>query len=161
MITSIDSFRGLLQIAADKNTEFLEFTIEQLEERLLKKWFGYALYKKIIAETPEAVITTLLDGAEYTDEKGKTQYLTGLKKTLPYFMYFYIVRDQQTQNTENGEVDVTFENAIASDPTPKLVQNYNQGVKFINEIFEYIEYKEDDYPDADLCNYLDYITRFF
>jgi len=139
MITDLAKLNGLLDVATDNNTEFVNFIIEQKEPELLKNWFGYALAKDIQASTPSTEAQGLIDGGEYNDTEGDLQELVGLKTILPYFLYFYIVRAEQFKNTEQGERYSKSENTEQVSPNAKLCENYNMGVKYVNEMIEYIE----------------------
>ena len=150
MITNLDDFTGLLQANKDSLEAYYTAIITQKEPMLLKRWFGYAVAKELQVATPTTEYAFLLDGGEYTDADGILQELTGLKKALPHIMYFYCVREQQTQNASIGQVEALAENSKPSNPTPKLTKNYNQGVEYINEVFDYMT--EYDYND-------DYIRR--
>ena len=159
-ITDTTLFIGLLNIAADNISDSMDDIIEQKEAELLPKWFGYALYKDITAVSPSTAAAVLVNGEEYTDSNGDLQYLTGLKDFLQYFMYFYIVRDEQSINSEIGERESISENAQKVDVTDKLNQNYNKGVQPINEMLDYINDNLTDYPHAILSSHLGTLNRF-
>ena len=160
MIVELTSFKGLLDISTDKIEDNLTFIIEQKEPGLLECWFGYALAKDIQSDSPSSEAQVLIDGVEYTDSSGDLQMLTGLKDLLPYWLYFYIVRDQQMQNSSLGELDFAVENSTKVDPVAKMVQNYNKGVDYTNEMIEYISDRLDVYTTANLSNYQEYVNIF-
>ena len=151
MITDITLFKGLLQINDAKLQVYSEDIIEQKEPELLRQWFGYALAKDILAATPSTEAQELIDGKEYTDTNGDLQLLTGLKTYLPYYMYFYVLRDQQSITTTLGQQSALAENSAKTDITDKIVKNYNKGVIFANDMIDYIEDNEDVYTTAILC----------
>ena len=96
MITIAAKMIGQLQVeAGNLSTYFTNFG-NQKENELLTDWFGYALAKDIQATTPSTEAQALLDGFEYTDTSGYLQKVTGLEDSLPYFIYFYFVRDKQS-----------------------------------------------------------------
>ena len=160
MITDVAKFNGILNIASDNNTEFLDYIIAQKEPELLKSWFGYALAKDIQSLTPSAEAQVLIDGGEFTDSSGDLQELVGLKTILPYIMYFYIVKNQQSRNSEQGERESTYENAEQVSPVQKLCKNYNTGVKYVNEMIDYIEDRTDTYDTYIVRPYLNTINQF-
>ena len=162
MAITIDNtkFIGLLNLEVTPDTEYLDAVSAQIIADILPKWFGYALAKEIQAVTPSADVQKLIDGLEYTDTSGLLQKLTGLDEYLLYFIYFYYVRDKVTFDSNLGSQEALAENAKASNPTSKLVQNYNQGVKHCNDMISYISDNSATYTTADLTAYLDNINTF-
>ena len=161
MITDASKLIGLSFLNRDSLEEYQDFIIEEKEPELLIDWFGYELAKDIMSETPSTEAQALIDGFEYTDSSGDLQKLTGLEKSLVYFMYFYIARDQRSITTSLGEKEALAENAAVYDPAPKLVQNYNTGVKYVNQMIYYLRHEgPNDYLTFDFKGYLETINRF-
>jgi len=159
MITDISKLNGLSFINSDTTSDFQTNIINQKEPELLKAWFGYALAKDLL-DTPSTEAQSLIDGFEYTDDNGDLQEVVGLKDFLQYFMYFYIVRDEQSNNTSLGQQEALAENSAKTSPNHKLCENYNKGVLDLNWMLKYVNDHEDDYPHAIINCYVDDINLF-
>ena len=160
MITDTSKFVGLLFVNSDTDDGFQEEVINQQEAELLPKWFGYELAKDLLSDTPSTEAQKLIDGFEHSNDAGELQKLTGLAAFLPYIMYFYIVRDEQSNNTSLGQQEALAENSTKADPTAKLCQNYNKGVRYVNDMIEYLYEHSTDYTTAVLDGYEETINLF-
>lgn len=154
MITDKTKLVGLLQIEVSNLDDYLDDIIGQKESELLERWFGYALAKDLQSATPSTEAQTLLDGFEYTDDDGDLQYIRPLSIVLPYFIYFYVVRDKQLTDSNVGTISELAENSQAANPLYKLTQNYNRGVELINLMIDYVN-------DNSTETYTDYVCNGF
>lgn len=76
--------------------------ITEAEQLYIKPILGTSLFLKLLNKKLDENSQRLLDGGIYTDEKGKTQSLVGLKVTLSYFVYAQNVMSGDFQSTRFG-----------------------------------------------------------
>lgn len=158
MITDDSKFVGLLHLGESSLNSSLDEIIEQKEPELLQDWFGYELAKDIQSATPSTEAQALINGFEYTNSNGDLAQATGLDEILPYFIFFYYVRENQTSNSPIGGLSELAENSVRAMPTMKLVTNYNRGVELINEVIEYVGENDDVYTSFVFNGYCKHIT---
>lgn len=159
MITDKTKLIGLLKTEASNLGTYLDNIINQKEPELLEDWFGYSIKKDLLSASPSTEAQALIDGFEYTDDNGDLQYLTGLSDVLPYFIYYYVVRDKQTSGTNVGQVSALAENVQKVTPLQKLATNYNRGCDLINEMIWYVNDNDDTYTDVVYNGYVSYISK--
>lgn len=122
----------------------------QIQDEVLLNLLGYATYKDMNDNISDAKYQNLLNGVEYTDSAGNLQKAVGIKVMLPYFFYFFYSRDIQSYNSTLGEFESLAENsqqATRSKLNSKIVNNYNQGIVYYDQLIDYMELNSEDYPN--------------
>lgn len=90
--------RPIGKVDPDKLTAY----ITEAEQLYIKPILGTSLFLRLLNEELDENAQRLLDGGIYTDEKGETQSLVGLKVTLSYFVYAQNVMSGDFQSTRFG-----------------------------------------------------------
>lgn len=152
----ITEFIGDVAVSQNKyNTDHLNQIIADTEERILKDLLGDDLYHKFIdglaLETPPDIYVDLRDGLTYKvyNKDGvlvNVKY-EGVKKMLRYFTFAEIIKFQDSENTDVGQVEPNQSNSnrVAKNQLAVKIENaYNKGVALYG---------------FDIENYSDYITN--
>lgn len=112
----------------------------------LRYLVGDAVYKQLVNSEDNV----LLNGGEYTDEKGDTHIIAGLKKAVAYFAYSRVVKFGNSLPTRFG----TMNNDDGYSSRAELKERqmisddaYSIGVKYIKEVLAYL--KKDDCKPAE------------
>lgn len=92
--------RPIGKVSAEKITAF----ITEVENTIIRKVLGDALYSRIIRGEMNEEIHTLLDGGDYTSKDGGFRMLTGLKTAIAYYVYAQNVRAGDMESTRYGMV---------------------------------------------------------
>jgi hypothetical protein len=159
-ITDKTKLIGLLKLETSNLDDYLDDIIDQLEPDLLDAWFGYAMRKDLLSDTPSTEAQALIDGFEYTDDDGYLQKIVGLSDSLVYFVYYWVVRDKQTTDSNIGGLSELAENAQRANPVQKAVNNYNRGVYHVNNMIEYVNDNDDTYTDFEWKSYIFEINQY-
>ncbi|MFA5234191.1 MAG: hypothetical protein WC390_07310 [Sulfurimonas sp.] len=157
LFNSITDFTGEINITQSKYGKTdLSLIIATVEEEILKSLLGEDLYLKLITDCATGVPVTqkyidLVNGKTYSvdNEDGVTVNVNyqGIKKMLRYFTYAEILKYQESQNTEVGQVEADQNNSVRmskSQLAVKIEKYYNNGIA----LYGY-----------DIENYSDYITN--
>jgi hypothetical protein len=154
----ITDFTGEFNITQSKyGNSDLTLLITEVEEKILNDLLGEDLRLKFIADlasiTPTQKYIDLRDGKVYSvvNEDGVTVNVNyqGIKKMLKYFTYCEILKFQDSQNTEVGQVIPKQQNSTRLSEKPnqlsvKIEKYYNKGC----DLYGY-----------DIENYSDYLTN--
>lgn len=156
-------FFGPLLIAQKSDSSVsssLSSFIDQYEEELLTDLFGYELYKAYktgiaVAPTPDAKWTSIRDGKEYTNRSGILTRWKGLKFTdgaakkslIANYVYWHWMRNEATATTGTGEKVANAQNASNASGYRKMVDAWNQMVRWNWELVEFLLSHPDDYPE--------------
>jgi len=153
---TLADFTGEVNVSQNKyaNTD-LTYIIASVEESILKDLLGEDLYNKFITDlasiTPSAIYTDLRDGKTYTvqNSDGVTVNVLykGIKPMLKYFTHAELIKFQDSQNTETGQVTPENNNSVRmvkAHFSALIEASYNKGVA----LYSY-----------DIENYSDYITN--
>ncbi len=144
----LSDFSGELNISQSKygNADLISI-IATVEEKILKDLLGEDLYLKLI--TTPANYTDLINGCTYSviNEEGITVNVIyqGLKPMLKYFTYAELLKHQQSENTEVGQVEPLQNNSIRmtkNNLSVKISEAYNKGVKLYG--FDIENWKNDN-----------------
>ena len=110
----------------------------------LRYLVGDDVYKQLI----DSKDFVLLNGGEYTDRKGDTHIIAGLKKAVAYFSYSRIVKFGNSLPTRFG----TMQNDDGYSSRAELKERqmvsddaYNIGLKYTKEVLTYLQ-KDDCKP---------------
>jgi len=114
-----------------------------IEDEIMKDLLGFELYTLLKAAPTDAKYTALLNGGSYTASNGYLTEVKGIKEMLPYFYFFYSLRNLASYNTSAGEFAAQAQNAegAAENLTRKLVHAYNKGVDLYNQLYGFIQFK--------------------
>lgn len=140
MIIGIEDIKAIRPIydSLDSEERVLPY-IREAEVLFIIPAIGAATFKAI-EETPEAY-TLVLDGGFYQDERGETQYLTGLKKAAAYLAYSRLVTNQQVSVTTYG-VDYMQSEYSQRVDTKALTYQSNEakevGMQILSELQKYL-----------------------
>lgn len=133
--------------------EALQIMITRHEKQYLRDILGYAEYKNVIDNIADVsgIYYDLLNGAEYTDTQGKTQYWDGFK-TVGYnpiacYIYWHIMKDNATSTTGTGEFKPLPENMENALPDTKMVGAWNMMVEMNLKLHAYLYANSDDFPE--------------
>ena len=134
MYNQITDFTGECNISQNRFAKIdYEAIITAVETSILKELLGEDLYLKLVA-TP-ASYTDLINGCTYSvvNEFGVTVNISylGIKPMLKYFTYAELLKHQDSQNTEVGQMEPDQENSrrMAKNHLNNLVSTaYNKGV---------------------------------
>lgn len=129
-----NGIKAIPNLNKDWILEAVESSINIYEQIYLRDVLGYELYKLLLADMEEDVISerfsSLLDGAEYHSGSGLMKW-GGLKdetlfeSPIAYFVAFNHMRDNATQFTGIGEQQSKSTNAIVISQASKIMQNWN------------------------------------
>lgn len=130
----------------------LQLMIDEKEPEVLTKLLGYSLYKAFtegLAEDPiDQRWIKLKDGAEYTDQRGNLQKYLGIKPIITRFVYYWNIRQKETNTTGIGESKNTAENAVRSNSSQKQATAWNDMVKAVKNCYAYLHDNAALYPEA-------------
>lgn len=96
-----------------------QFIIEA-EQQDVKAKMGDGLWAWINTNRGTAEGILLLDGGEWTDRRGNTHVMGGLKKALAYFTFARIVTGANIEMTRTGAVNRTSDHTMRSDWQERL-----------------------------------------
>lgn len=170
-----DFSSGKYRISQTTDTQTaLTAYITKFEKKYLRLLLGATLYTQFMASlqsnVPTGVYLTIynefaedndnsgfvfqrLDGAIFPSVESGAEaepvvISEGIKEMLKGFIYFEFVKDQQSQNTPNGNVQKDNENAInLSQNQANIKEKYNIALDTFNAIQWYINEHSEDYPD--------------
>lgn len=145
---------GELRFPID-NTDDIQFYIDEHEPNILKRLFGYALYKEFteaLAGTPAQKWIDLRDGAEYTDRSGNLQKYEGIYYIIADYVFYNIIPDFQYYTTDSGIKGGDTENAQNANPRYKQSFAWNDMVNRAYRLDEFILVSN----DADSSTYENY-----
>ncbi len=118
---------------------------------------GWQVYKALIddldvsGEPQTQKYIDLVDGIElgYTEDEDNYIELAGILEMLPYFFYYYYVKDVQGHNTEVGDVSIDVTNSSKSiyARNQRMVNAYEKGRDLYNQLINYCLYKNHDSSD--------------
>jgi len=131
----LSDFSGECNISQNKySTTDYDAVIASVEEKILKDLLGEDLYLKVSA-TPTSY-TNLINGCIYSVVNGEGVTVNvnyqGLKLMLKYFTYAELLKHQETENTEVGQVEPLQNNSVRvakNNLSAKISEAYNKGVK--------------------------------
>lgn len=132
----ITDFSGDCNVSQNKyaKTDY-ETIIASTETKILKDLLGEDLYLKLIAAPTTAPYADLVNGKTYSvvNEDGVTVNVNyqGIKPMLKYFTYAEILKHQETENTEVGQVEPMQNNSgrVSKNNLSSLISAaYNKGV---------------------------------
>jgi len=104
--------------------------INKYEPECLLKLLGYPLYKVFGSETSQRM-ADLLDGVEYVDYEGYTQYWKGLKhdttqSLIAYYIFYHWLKDTHTQVIGMGTTSVNKgDGSVVVIPMERMVSTWN------------------------------------
>lgn len=151
-IINHEKFIGLiyidLEIRDDRNTLNVNYC-PFVEKKMLTKLMGETLYNDFKNNTTVTKYANLINGVSTTYEyNGKNKVYTGLKDMLAYFTWFYYVSDQQTFNSQVGQVQPKVQNATIVNPAGKYAMIWNEAVELYYQAIDYINYINSVTPDT-------------
>lgn len=165
MIVDSSYFKGpiiLAQLGQSSVEDNLTDYIKQYEPEFLAKVLGYELSRSFIegidigsGEEMEDKWDKLLNGDTYTDNAGKQQKWNGLIQDTDHlpvspiaqFVYWHYVRDLHIQQAGTGTVKPENANSTVVSPIMKMVQAWNEMVKSINVLWQFLEANSEVYSD--------------
>lgn len=160
IIDSASYFTGDIKIVFGNDATDATAILEQyewVEKKVLRQLLGDDLYLTFIANISQSSgkYKDLLDGvASYELADGTNAIFDGITEMLPFFIYFYYRRDEQTTRTGQGDFSDQAENSERpdkSDTRALSIKAYNRGMKFYIETDKYItrqnEVESDYYPN--------------
>jgi len=120
-----------------------ESIISTVEEKILNDLLGNDLYVKLMATPATAPYADLVNGAVYTvtnkDNVTVNVNYLGIKPMLKYFIHYEILKHQQSQNSEVGEVEPLQNNSqrVTKSNLSKLISDsYNNGIRLYGQNIE-------------------------
>lgn len=111
MITTIDTLRGIRDIAANVKDARIEPYIKECEDAYIMPALGAGLYERL--DTKQEQDQVLLDGGYYDGPDGRA-YCHGIRRAVAYFAYARLLRNNQVNVTAFG---VTQKTGAYSQPT--------------------------------------------
>jgi len=159
---------GFYKVPQDtNNTTISTRVIGEMRDPLIRRIFGAVLGNEIIvyidtipAPPANVELDFVINPFQVDLECGGMIESIGLKKVLLGFIYYQRICDMKTQaESVGGEVRPSTENSSNDRlPASKLIQRYNDSVKSIYSIQEYICKHREDYHDFNgqefLLNYV-------
>jgi hypothetical protein len=145
----------------------VDYFIEKYEREFLQKALGYSLYKSftdgLLQDPVLPKWTQLLEGVEYTSLNGRVNYWNGLvsqplsvinkKSPIAGYVYYWFMRNNFTQTAAMGEVKGTAENAINVSPGMKMEKAWNDVVKSVHAMRDFLRSNHDTYNWDDSIYY--------
>lgn len=158
------------QLAVQENLDFL---ISKREPELLTQLFGYEMFKAFTTGLTEDPVpqrwVDLRDGVDYQDGDVLRHWM-GLvaidgepkESLIANYVYYWFTRKEATQTSGVGEVATKTENSVRVSPMAKQVRAWNEMVGWIAELFNYLQVKQDEFPEWKPDNKClwDYINAF-
>ena len=129
-------FTGDVNVSQSRygNTD-LNDVIAATEKKILKDLLGEDLYAKVIAEPTTSPYSLLVSGTTYhvenQDDVSVNIVYEGLKPMLKYFCYAEILKRQQNENTNVGQVEPNQDNSNRmqkNNLNTLISQAYNKGL---------------------------------
>ena len=146
------TYEEISQLARPCTTDrdMAEAMIAEAQRVELKPRLGDALYLKLLEETTEARMTTLLDGGVWKDRAGSDNLLTGVKTALAYYTLARIVRDGNIQATTYGAA--VKDDQYSADPERTERQRqyrelFAQADSYMAEVLHYLTQNRDTFPE--------------
>jgi len=135
--------------------------IDKHEPVILRKIFGYSLYKDFITglavePTPEQKWLDLRDGKEYTYNDKLNKY-EGITDIIGNWVYYWITRSLQSVATDSGIKKTSTMNMEFTNPKQRQVYSYNEMVNQIVFLDEFVLAANESVADA----YENYETSTF
>lgn len=121
--------------AADTMRGGFDEYMTEMEEEILRKIMGHALYDRMIAEAfyiPTTEWSGFVDGSSYV-LSGKTYKWAGLRKLLIPVLYAYRTRDTYDNHTDTGVNEAKVENATPISPVQRITRAYSKFVHMYGE----------------------------
>lgn len=131
--------------------------INTLEQDFLRELLGYELSKLFQAGYASvAKYQALLNGAEYVNRFGDadkfrgivfTDGLDGRKRSMiANYIYYYYLRQETTFTSGSGEKEIAAMNAEKASSRMKQVRAWNEMVKWVKQLWEFLYVNQSDYP---------------
>ena len=146
-------FVGDIHLLFGNYEDFNDFAVN-IEKKYLQKLLGFNHYYEIyIAGNKDQKYVNLRDGIEagYEDRDGYQQELRGFKEMLKYFFYFHYVIEVQTERTLSGDPQEAYIKMVGGSKQSanvRLCNAWNTGVKYYNQLVDYMIITEDNTPDT-------------
>ena len=129
--------------------------IDEYEPELMLDLLGLNLYQTYLSNPSTQRFVELTNGTLYITKTGEHKKWKGLKNTIgsnkysliAYYVYFYITRNTATITTGIGEVLNKTDNANRVSPINKQVDAWNKMVRWIYELYDFLEEKKSIYPE--------------
>lgn len=137
-IVQASDFKGKIKIANTAQADVasdLQIFINDYEAEFLKLLLGETLYTDFIAGLGDDPIL-----AKWTDLKEKIGVTT-----IANYIYWFYMRDNNTQTVAMGETKGKSANAGAALPDEKIIRAWNEMVKNCYSVVEFIVSKPDHY----------------
>lgn len=151
-----NSGSGVGSMVQAVNEQSLDWYIEKYEKRYLNELLGENLYLKMIDGINRQ------EDNEWSRLKDRIFQETDYGKYSPAadYVYFYAVREMQTQTSSKGEVRGRQDHASVVSVYDKLVRVWNDMVDMSQDIREYIRLNENLYGKVDQGKRWEYINTF-
>lgn len=147
LITTSEARGKARDIGQNISDSKINVFIQESENIDLKSALGDALFLDM-KENPDAY-AKLLDGGEYSTNRGERRAFSGLKSALAYYVYARIVKNGDGHVTRIGFVNKESEYSSRPDIREKVMA-YNDafGVadRYLKECVRYLNDCKDEYP---------------
>lgn len=149
-----------LPVGANSNIDSM---ISRYEPEILKMLLGYELYELMIATPLDVRFDRLINGYEYDVEynnrttKVKWNGLVNDDKIslIAYYVYYRIMRDENTFTGSVGEFKPIQENSSNANPSLKMKTAYNLGVDLYGGFYDHYLLGSELQPTA-----YNFLTKF-
>jgi hypothetical protein len=147
-------FVAELNIPNSDDTRVLEkinHFIAKYEPECLLKCFGYSLFKAFGNESSQRM-TDLLEGCEYVDAVGDTQFWKGLvfednRSLIANYIYYHFMESSVTQTTGTSVSLNKPEAGVNYAPVDKMVSAWNVFSEDVSEMLSFLWNKKDGNGD--------------
>lgn len=138
--------------ATVSGSEIITDLISIYEPEYLKMALGYPLWKLLQAALPtpaaDSRFDKLLNGSEYVDGSGNTQYWTGLKTMfntpIAMYVWYWYQRKIASYSTPQGEQKGKTENAVNVGVDTKQMQHYNKMNRVTCQMHQFLHYSKNE-----------------
>lgn len=155
-LLTVGQFRELARpTSTHLDEEEVSAYIRESEDAHIIPSVGYANFKAA-ADGEESVFdktfdtsfrsSLMLEGGEWTDDKGELRYCSGLRKSLAYYTYAKLLRSDGAIITRSGTIRHRDEEADheSDDKLRRYNDTMNMAERYLSEVLEYLsEHKKD------------------
>jgi hypothetical protein len=151
-LISTSDFVGKVEIAINEfNEPKLQSYIDRYEVLTLQELMGVELYDLYVIgialmPTPNPIYVKLRDA--FTSQLNNEILISkGLADMVKCIVYFYFVRDQESQQSTGGNVKTKSQNSVGIGQVASgLASRYNEGVDTYQDVQKYIYDNIETYP---------------
>ena len=148
-----NNFRYIPNLGSEPTVDIIDGYIDEFEFKYYREVFGYTNGKLIMDNPIDAKYEIIINGGEYIDANGDTQYFVGTKEASADYIYFQYIQGTAVGLTSAGYIQGTAENSIQVQPVTKPNLVWNNMIDKMIDLPKLILSDPTNYPDWIINNY--------